>query len=98
MKNPTFDRKHINEYLLYGGIAAVLYMIPVMIFLSKSKFETLYYLYLGCALFMPAIFFYSYRLLYHRYDEKRAVSMLIAGLLATLSGVIIACILAIVAM
>ena len=98
MKNPTFDRKHIMEYLLYGSIAAVLYMIPVLIFLSDNKFETLYYLYIGCGLFMAAIFFYTYRLLSHRYDEKRAVSMLMAGHLATLTGIIISCILVFVAM
>lgn len=98
MRNPTFDRKHIKEYLLYGAIAAVLYIIPVLIFLSHHRYETLYYLYIGCALFMAAIFFYGYRLLYHRYDKKRAVSMLLASILATLTGIVISCLLSIVAM
>lgn len=98
MKNPLYDRKHITEYILFGTIAAILYMIPIVIFLSNHTYENLYYLYIGCILFMGVIFYYVYRLLYQRYNEKRAVSMLIGGVLATISGVIISCISIVVAM
>lgn len=98
MQNPLFDRQHVKEYILFGTIAAILYMIPVLIFLSNHTYENLYYLYIGCVLFAAAIFYYVYRLLYRRYTGKSAGSMLIAGELATLSGVIIACIFVIIAM
>ncbi|MEO6550262.1 MAG: hypothetical protein ABIN94_19820 [Ferruginibacter sp.] len=98
MPRPIFDKRHIREYLSFGSIAAIVYMIPVVLFLYHNSYQHLYYLFIGCVLFMAAIFFYVYRLLYSRYDEKRAASMLIAGILATLTGILIACILDVVAM
>jgi hypothetical protein len=98
MKNPLYDRQHIKEYILFGTIAAILYLIPVVIFLYNRTYGNLYYLYIGCILFMVVIFFYVYRLLYQRYTEKRAVSMLIAGELATFAGVFISCIGIVIAM
>ncbi|MCW3089481.1 MAG: hypothetical protein JWP81_550 [Ferruginibacter sp.] len=98
MAKPVFDKRHIKEYLLFGSIGAILYMIPVVLFLYSNSYQHLYYLFIGCVLFMAAIFFYVYRLLYTRYDEKRAVSMLLAGHLATLTGIIIASLLVVVAM
>jgi hypothetical protein len=95
--NPLLDARHKKEYLIFGSIAAIVYMIPVMIFLGKHNFQSLYYLFMGCFFFMAAIFFYCFKLLYTRYDEKRAVSILLAGHLATATGVVLACILVMVA-
>ncbi|MDN3657387.1 hypothetical protein QWZ08_17175 [Ferruginibacter paludis] len=47
---------------------------------------------------MVAIFFYEFKLLYTRYDKKRAVSMLLAGYLTTLAGILAAVIFAVIAM
>ncbi|MEO8174117.1 MAG: hypothetical protein ABI581_13580 [Sediminibacterium sp.] len=90
MKNPVFNARHIREYFMNGLLAAVLYTIPVLFFLSAKKYEDFYYLYVGTGLFMFTIFFYALRLVNRPYDSKRAVSMLIAGNLATLAGVFIA--------
>ena len=90
MKNPIFDQRHIREYLVFGSIAAICYMIPVFIFLYHNKYENLYYLYIGCTLFMPAIFYYTYKQLDQRYEGNRSISMLLAGQLATLAGIAIA--------
>lgn len=96
--NPLLDARHKKEYLIFGGLAAIFYIVPVMIFLGKHNFQSLYYLFMGCFFFMAAIFFYCFKLLYTRYDQKRAVSILLAGHLATVTGVILACILVIVVM
>ena len=98
MKNPMFDRQHLKEYFLYGSIAALLYMVPVIYFLYNHKYENLYYLYIGCFLFMVSIFYYNYKLLDRQFDRKRAVSMLISGHLAVLAGIILACLFVIVSM
>lgn len=89
MKNPTFDRKHLLEYLLYGFIGAFLYTIPLFFYLKSNRYENSYYLYIGNALFFLAVFFYNVRLLYRPYDKRRAVSMLMAGHLVTLAGIIL---------
>lgn len=96
MKNPVFNHQHVREYFINGLLAAVLYVIPVFFFLAQKKYEDFYYLYAGTGLFMFAIFFYALRLVSRPYDSKRAVSMLIAGNLATLAGVFISVILVII--
>lgn len=95
MKNPVFNRQHIREYFSYGSIAAILYAVPVWMFLARNNYEYFYFLYIGIGLFMFTIFFYALRLVNRPYDRKRAVSMLIAGNLATLAGVVIASLLVI---
>ncbi len=89
MENPIFNRQHIREYFSYGFLAAAVYTIPVLLFLSQKRYENLYYLYIGTGLFMFTIFFYALRLVNRPYDSRRAVSMLIAGNLATLAGIAI---------
>ena len=90
MKNPIFNRQHIQEYFGYGSLAAILYAAPVWYFFSKGIYQDLYFIYIGIGLFMFTIFSYALRLLNRPYDKKRAVSMLIAGNFATLAGVLIA--------
>src|SRR5476651_662881 len=87
MNNPIFNRRHIIEYFVYGLLASVLFIIPVLIFLNRAQYAHLYYICGGTALFMFTIFFYALQLVNRPYDSKRAVSMLIAGNLATLAGV-----------
>lgn len=90
MQNPVFDKKHFLEYFIYGIIAAAVYMVTVILFLRHDKYEDFYYLFIGNGLFMAVIFSYAFKLIYRVYHRKRAASMLIAGNLATISGVIIA--------
>lgn len=95
MKNPVFNRQHLREYVSYGFLAALLFAIPVVLFLARHNYEDFYFVYIGICLFMFAIFFYALRLVNRPYDRKRAVSMLIAGHLATLCGVAFAAIMVI---
>ncbi|HTB51305.1 MAG TPA: hypothetical protein VK718_00915 [Ferruginibacter sp.] len=94
MRNPTFDKKHLTEYFLFGLLAAVVYSIPVEFFLNSDKYENFYYLYIGSGLFMAAIFYHTYRLIDRPYDKNRAVSMMMSGLLTTVVGVLIASLIA----
>lgn len=89
MKTPTFNKKHLTEYLFFGAMAALLYLIPLFFYLTNNRYENSYYLYIGNALFFLVIFYYNMRLLYRPYDKSRAVSMLMSGHLATICGVII---------
>ncbi|RXK86034.1 hypothetical protein [Filimonas effusa] len=89
MYTPTFNKRHLTEYSLFGLLAAALYSIPMFFYLENNKYENSYYLYIGNALFFLVIFYYNMKLLYRPYDKRRAVSMLIAGHLTTLAGVIL---------
>jgi multisubunit Na+/H+ antiporter MnhC subunit len=92
VKNPLYNRKHIIEYLLYGLFAAIVYIIPVLFFLKDSRYENFYYLYIGNALFAGMITWHAFQLLYRPYDGKRSVTMLVAGNLTVLTGILICCI------
>jgi heme/copper-type cytochrome/quinol oxidase subunit 2 len=96
MRNPTFDEQHLTEYFLFGSLAAILYAVPLEFFLYSDQYNNFYYLYIGVGLFMCAIFFHTYRLIDRPYDKSRAVSMMISGLLTTITGVILASIIAFV--
>lgn len=91
MKQSLFTRQNLKEYFIYGFIAAVAYMIPVIWFFYKHEYEDLFYLYLGTALFMAVICFYQVKLLTKPYNIQRAVAMLIAGSTVVLIGVILSC-------
>jgi len=88
MENPVFDRQHVLEYLRYGLMSAVGYIIFVILFLRNNHYENLYLLYIGNAILMAVMAVYMYTLIGRTYEGKRAVSMLIAGHLALVTGII----------
>lgn len=96
MKNPILDREHLKDYLTYGSISAVAFIIPVIFILSYHKYENLYLLFLGSFLFMVVIFYHNLKLSRRPYDEQRSVSMLIAAHLTVITGIIISVILVII--
>ncbi len=98
MRNPIFNRQHLKEYFLYGLMAAILYMIPVIYFLSKNLYSNLYFLYIGNALFMGVIFFHAYKLVFRPYESERSISMVIAGTLSSIAGVFFSVIFVLIAM
>ncbi len=89
MKNPLFDRRHFKEYIGYGAIATIVYVTMLMIFLLNSKYENLYLVYIGNFLFIAVIGYYTLTLVKRQYEGKRAVSMLVAGHLALIAGIIL---------
>jgi len=95
---PILNKRHVREYFLYGIIAAIMYLLPTFYLLFANKYQNLYLLYVGNALFMGVIFYYNFYLIGHPYDGKRAVSMLTAGFLATVVGTIVSAIVVIISM
>jgi len=91
MINPLIDKRHLLEYIIYGVCAGIAFLIPVIFFLSQNTYENFYYLFIGSGLFMFVILFYCIRLSYRSFDKKRAVSMMIAGHVATLTGIYFSC-------
>ena len=96
--SPIVDKRHVKEYFLYGIIAAILYLLPTLYLIFANKYQNLYLLYVGNALFMAVIYYYNYYLTKHPYEGKRAVSMLAAGHLATLVGTILSVVVVIITM
>jgi MFS family permease len=93
MENPIFKKYHWKEYIAYGALAAVGYMVPAFFFISQARFEDTWWLYVGNGIFLLCIFIYAVILTSKPYDKNSAMSMLMAGHLTTGVGVVITCIL-----
>ncbi len=50
-----FSKNYIKAYLFRGLIAAAIYCVTVVIFLVQEKFQSIWVLYLGNALYMLAV-------------------------------------------
>jgi hypothetical protein len=96
MINPLLNKQHLRQYLLYGSAAALVYIIPYLIFLIQNEYENFYILFIGSGLFMLAIFIYTLKLIRQPYDKKRTLSMIFAGHFATITGVLIAAVLVVI--
>ncbi len=97
-RSQVVDKRHVRDYFLYGIIAAILYLLPTLYLLFANKYQNLYLLFIGNALFMATIYYYNYHLTMHPYEGKRAVSMLAAGHLATVVGTILSVVIVIITM
>ncbi|TMI93658.1 MAG: hypothetical protein E6H08_10170 [Bacteroidetes bacterium] len=93
MINPLLNKQHLKQYFLYGSAAALVYIIPYIIFLIRNDYENFYILFIGSGLFMLTIFIYTLKLIRQPYDKKRTLSMIFSGHLATITGVLIATVL-----
>ena len=89
MRNPVLNRQHARDYFLYGGAAAILFVLPVWYFLARADYEQSWVVYSGTILFMFAIMAYAIRLVRLPQDQKSAVGMLMAGHLVILTGILL---------
>jgi hypothetical protein len=84
----------IKPYLFYGLLGAVVYCIPVVVFLSDPEFRHAWLLYLGNLLFIFAIVAFLFQFNKKRSENAGTLAMLAAGHIATVAGVVISCLLA----
>lgn len=89
MNNPAFNRQHAKDYFLYGSVAALLFVLPVWYFLMRADYAQSWVVYSGCILFMFVIMLYAMRLIHRRQDHTSAVTMLLAGHLCVLTGILL---------
>jgi hypothetical protein len=90
MKNSLYDIRHWKEYIGYGLISGLLYIIPSWIFLSLADYNEIYIIFFGSIFFMFVILFYVFRLSRRRTEYKSAWMMIIAAHFAILVGIIVA--------
>jgi hypothetical protein len=57
---PVVNRRHVREYFMYGIIAAIVYLLPTLYLLIENKYQNLYLLFVGNALFMGVNFYYNF--------------------------------------
>lgn len=89
--NTPFNPK---PYLIYGLLGAVVYSIPVIVFLSEPDYSQGWLLYLGNLLFLFVIVGFVYAFNKKRSENAGTMAMLAAGHIATIIGIVASCILA----
>jgi hypothetical protein len=87
MKNSLYDARHLKEYLTYGFLSSLAYIIPVWIFFCYKDYNQLAIVFLGSILFMFVIMAYAIRLSRRRPEYKSSWMMIIAAHCAVLTGI-----------
>jgi hypothetical protein len=97
MQNPLYNKPHLREYLLYGVLAAIGYLLFVVIFLVNNKYENIYLLFFGNVAFILSIAIHAILQIRRKFEGQSTVRMLISSHLAIIVGVVLAVILSIIA-
>ncbi len=81
-----FKKDFVKTYLLRGLVAAAVYGVTVVIFLTQQKFQSIWLLFLGNALYMLTIALLVY--LYNRQNQFREspVTSAISGHILSFTG------------
>src|SRR5690348_12560091 len=91
-----FRRIHWSHYLSYAIPAAILYCVPVFIFIKQSTYTQSWLLYLGNFIFMLMVIAFLMSFNRKREQNASAVSMLVAGHIVTIVGMIVALVLCLI--
>jgi hypothetical protein len=88
MKNSLYDQKHWREYLTYGSLAALAFIIPQFVFFLYKDYNLTALIFFGCIFFMFVIMLYAWKLSKRRPEYKSTWMMIIASHFAILVGII----------
>ncbi|MBV9988384.1 MAG: hypothetical protein JO301_11955 [Chitinophagaceae bacterium] len=98
MKSPLLNKRHVTQYLTYGALAALGYLAGALVFIIHNNFDYTWWLYVGNVLFMFFIFLYARALTVKKEDKLSAMTMLMAGHSATITGIVLACVLTLISL
>lgn len=84
-----FKKIHWKQYLPYASVAAIVYCIPVIVFLRNASYTQSWLLYLGNFLFLAVIVTFLFSFNRKRHQNASTVSMLAAGHITTVMSILI---------
>jgi hypothetical protein len=94
LKIEVVEKKiHWQHYLSYAIPAAIIYCIPVTFYLIRANYSSAWLLYLGNLLFLFTICTFLFSFNRRRQQNASTVTMLTAGHITTVMGIVIACLL-----
>lgn len=93
-----FKKEYLSSYLIFGILSAILFCIPMIIFVSSAKFSSTYWLYVGNVLFLLSIIFFMLSFSKKKGEDASTQTMVAAGHITTAVGIIISIIAAVVAL
>lgn len=89
-----FKREYLGSYIKWGVIAAIAFCIPMLIFLYSGRYSETWWLFVGNGLFLAAIIIYMLQFNKARNENASTQTMVAAGHIATVIGVVVSCIVA----
>jgi len=89
-----FKKEYLAAYIKWGIIAAIVFCIPMIMFVKSAEFSSTYLLYIGNVLFLVAIAIYMLSFNKKKGENASTQTMNAAGHIATFFGIIISCIVA----
>lgn len=93
-----FKKEYLSSYIKWGLISAIAFCIPMIIFVKSDDYTATWLLYLGNVLFLISI---AMCMLAFNKDQRENAStqtMMAAGHMTTIFGIVISCIVAAVAL
>jgi hypothetical protein len=88
-----FKKVNIGATIMTGITAGVLFSIPVFFYIQSARYLDSWLLYLGSFLFLAVIAVHTYRDNISRGKNESTVALVFASHMATLTGIVCACIL-----
>lgn len=92
-----FKKEYLSNYVKYGTISAVLYCIPLVMFVTGANYHKTWLLFLGNFLFLIGILAYLLSFSKVKNENASTQTMTTAGHLTTVFGIILSCIVAVMA-
>lgn len=93
MNNPFINKQHLKDYLIYGGMAALFYLVFLFYHLKADDYKSAYLLYIGNVAFAIPILLYNLKLIKRPYHKERAVAMSGSAHIATAMGTLLSVVL-----
>ncbi len=87
-----FKKEYLLDYIVYGGLAALLYCIPMIYFVHLADYHNTWMLFGGNVLFLFGILTYMLAFAKRKGQNPSTQTMTAAGHLATVFGIVISCI------
>ena len=87
---------NIRSTLVAGGIAGILFCIPVFFYITYAEYRDAWLLYLGSFLFFLTIWIHTLSDSRRRSHNESTVALIFASHMATLTGIAVACIISFV--
>lgn len=89
-----FKKEYLVSYIKWGLLAAIAFCIPMAIFIKSADYQATWLLYLGNVLFLVAITFYMISFNKGQAENASTQTMMAAGHIATIIGILVSCIVA----
>lgn len=88
-----FKKLDIKSTLTAGAVAAILFCIPVYLYIQYANYEQSWLLYLGSFLFMIVMWMHTIRESRKRDNSESTVALVFASHMATVAGILFSCLL-----